>query len=349
MIEENENKKIDIRALEKDELFMKIDEIGEKTFRAKQIYSWLWEKGVESFEEMTNLSKPLREKLDEVFYMDKLDVKAKQRSKDGSIKVAFQLSDGRLVEGVLIPSTDRVTACISSQTGCKLGCTFCATGRISDLRNLTIGEIFTQVTMLNKMSEQEYGRKLANLVFMGMGEPLLNYENVVTAINRISSEDGMNFSASRITVSTIGISKFIKKLADDNVRFNLAISLHTANEEKRNRLMPYSLSDGLKNISEAIKYFHAKTGARITYEYILFKDFNDSLQDAKDFASFCKISPCKINIIEYNSVQGSGFEKSNPVKSKAFIDYMKNCNLIVNVRKSKGGDIDAACGQLANK
>ena len=259
------------------------------------------------------------------------------------------MSDGRLVEGVLIPSTDRVTACISSQTGCKLGCTFCATGRISDLRNLTIGEIFTQVTMLNKMSEQEYGRKLANLVFMGMGEPLLNYENVVTAINRISSEDGMNFSASRITVSTIGISKFIKKLADDNVRFNLAISLHTANEEKRNRLMPYSLSDGLKNISEAIKYFHAKTGARITYEYILFKDFNDSLQDAKDFASFCKISPCKINIIEYNSVQGSGFEKSNPVKSKAFIDYMKNCNLIVNVRKSKGGDIDAACGQLANK
>lgn len=349
MTEISGKQKIAIRNLDKNELIKNIESFGEKAFRAKQIYEWLWKKGVLSFSEMTNLSKELREKLEERFCIEKISVNTQQHSKDGSIKVAFELEDKRLVEGVLIPSSDRITACISSQTGCRLACEFCATGKISNLRNLTIGEIFTQVSILNIISQKEYNKSLSNLVFMGMGEPLLNYHNVITAIDRISAEDGMNFSPYRITVSTVGISKMIKKLADDNVRFNLAISLHVANQEKRNKIMPYSQSDSLENLAEAIKYFHAKTNSRITYEYILFKDFNDSINDAKEFAQFCKISPCKINIIEYNSVQGNQYQKADEHKSKAFVDYMKNCNLIVNVRKSKGGDIDAACGQLANK
>lgn len=321
---------------------------GEKVFRAKQIWQWIWQHGASDFDEMTNLSKSIRELLNTTYYFDKLISHEVQTAADGTVKTAWQLHDGEIIESVLIPGNQKYTVCVSSQVGCKLGCKFCATGTLGFKRNLTAGEIFEQVVTAKKTAETK-GVPLSNIVFMGMGEPLLNYENVMAAIGHLTANDGLAMSPYRITVSTAGIPEKIKQLADDRVRFNLAISLHSAKEVTRSSLMPINKAYSLKNIAESLKYFVEKTGIRPTFEYLLLKDINDRLDDAKALANYCKQFPVKINLIEYNNVEGSGFSHSPEKKRDEFVKFLESCNMIVNIRHSKGKDIDAACGQLAGK
>lgn len=342
-------KKIDIRQLDINELTAYFVKIGEKAFRAKQVYEWLWKKGAIDFDDMTNISLALREKMKIHFEIRFLTIEEEQKSEDRTIKSAFKLSDGSVVEGVLIPSSKRMTACISTQVGCSLSCDFCATGKLSRSRNLNADEIYDQVVRINQQSLENYGYPVSNIVYMGMGEPLLNYKNVLQSVHYITSEEGLAMSARRITISTAGIAKMIKKLGDDEVRFNLAISLHAANDEKRNKIMPINESNSLDALAEALRYFYAKTKTRITYEYIIFKGFNDELEDARELAEFCKNTPCKVNIIEYNSIDGGVYQQADPAKVDAFAKLIESRNIIVNVRRSRGKDIDAACGQLANK
>ena len=341
--------KRDIRALSDAEITSFFIENGEKPFRAKQVHEWLWKKAAHTFEEMTNLSKPTRDLLLENFTINAVSVDEMQVSEDRTIKSSFKTVDGQFVEGVLIPTASRMTACISSQIGCSLSCKFCATGRLDRLRNLNADEIFDQVVHISRQSEEQYGIPLSNIVYMGMGEPLLNYRNVVESINRITDPNGLGMSPKRITVSTAGIAKMIRKLADDKVKFNFALSLHAANEKKRNYIMPINESNNLTVLAEEMKYFYEQTGTRPTLEYIIFKDFNDSLEDAKELALFCKNFPTKINIIEYNPIDGGEFKKADIAKTDAFKSFLEERNLIVNIRRSRGKDIDAACGQLANK
>lgn len=341
--------KKDIRALSPDELKLVFEQIGEKPFRAKQVYEWLWKKSARTFDEMSNLSKATREILNENFSIHAVNVDTFQISRDRTIKNAFKLYDHMVVEGVLIPTASRMTACISSQVGCSLTCKFCATGRLERLRNLNADEMYDQVVLIKNQAEEKYQTPLSNIVYMGMGEPLLNYKNVMTSIDKITSPEGLNMSAQRITVSTAGVAKMIKKMGDDQVKFNLALSLHAANDEKRNYIMPINESNSLRELGEALKYFYDKTGTRVTYEYIVFKDFNDGIEDAKELADFCKLVPCKLNIIEYNPIEEGEFQQTSPERLKAFVDYLEGKNIIVNIRRSRGKDIDAACGQLANK
>lgn len=322
---------------------------GHPRFRAKQVYEWLWQKSATDFEHMTNLSKELRKSLSEAFFLKGLEIADRQKSSDRTIKSAFRMYDGSVVEGVLIPTASRMTACISSQIGCSLTCKFCATGKLKLLRNLDPGEIVDQVVAIRNMSESEYGIPLSNIVYMGMGEPLLNYKNVLKSIDRITSPDGLGMSPQRITVSTAGIAKMIKQLGDDKVRFNLALSLHAANEEKRSKIMPINESNSLDALAEALQYFYDKTGTRPTLEYIIFKDFNDSLQDAKDLEAFVRRVPSKVNIIEYNPIDDGEFKRATDESLNRFTAYLESKGVIVNVRRSRGRDIDAACGQLANK
>jgi 23S rRNA (adenine2503-C2)-methyltransferase len=339
----------DIRVLTLPELEDFFSSINEKGFRARQVYDWLWKKQVTAFNQMTNLSLSLRDQLAQNFNFQSLQIMTTQVSSDGTCKFGFKTSDNFIIEGVLIPAGDRATACISSQAGCALNCSFCATGKIKFRRDLTAGEIFDQVAAIEKNQKDKSDKKLSNIVLMGMGEPLLNYDNVMKAIERISSADGLGYSPSRITISTAGIARMIRRLADDKTKCNLAISLHTADNFKRDQIMPLNKSNPVKELSGAIRYFHQKTGTRITYEYLLLKDFNDTIKDARQFAEFCKISPCKINLIEYNEVKGSPFKRSTPERTKSFMEFLESRNLVVNIRKSRGADIDAACGQLAGK
>lgn len=321
---------------------------GEKAFRAKQIWQWIWQRGVTDFEEMTNLSRTTRELLRQNWYFDCLEPVHIQTATDGTTKTAWKLYDGEIIESVLIPGNQKFTVCVSSQVGCKLGCKFCATGTLGFKRNLTYGEIFNQVTAA-KIAAEAQGFPLSNIVFMGMGEPMLNYDNVLAAIERITAEDGLAMSPYRITVSTAGIPDKIRQLADDGVRFNLAVSLHAAKENVRTSLMPINKAYSLKEVADSLKYFVEKTGTRPTFEYLLLKDINDSLEDAKALAFYCRQFPIKINLIEYNNVEGSGFQHSPDKKRDEFVKYLENCNMVVNIRRSKGKDIDAACGQLAAK
>lgn len=321
---------------------------GEKAFRAKQIWQWIWQRGVNDFQEMSNLSKPIREILENAWYFDKLIPHQVQTATDGTVKTAWQLHDGEIVESVLIPGNQKFTVCVSSQAGCKLGCKFCATGTLGFKRNLTAGEIFEQVIEARKAAEAQ-GLTLSNIVFMGMGEPLLNYDQVMAAIERLTATDGLAMSPYRITVSTAGIPDKIRQLADDGVRFNLAVSLHSAKDMTRSSLMPVNKAYSLKEIAESLKYFVEKTGTRPTFEYLLLKDINDRLDDAKALANYCRQFPVKINLIEYNNVEGSGFSNSPDKNLEEFVKFLESCNMIVNVRRSKGKDIDAACGQLAGK
>ena len=341
--------KTNIRNLSFPEIQAQFEAMGEKSFRARQVYEWLWKKNAGSFEEMSNLGKALREKLEESFLIDKIILDDQQISSDRTIKCAFQVESGKVVEGVLIPTTNRTTACISSQVGCSLSCTFCATGRLKLMRNLTAGEIVDQVVYLRNQAEERYGQTLSNIVYMGMGEPLLNYKNVLRSTELLTSEEGLGISPRRITVSTAGIAKMIKKLGDDEVKFNLALSLHAANDTKRSKIMEINDTNNLETLREALEYFYERTGTRVTFEYIIFRDFNDALEDAQELAEFCKCVPCKINIIEYNPIDEGGFQQADPVKVDAFAKYLEDRNLVVNIRRSRGKDIDAACGQLANK
>lgn len=339
-----------IKSLSKEELRDFFLQHNEKPFRANQVYEWLWKKQAVSFDEMSNISNPIKELLKQHFVLNAVTIAEQQISSDKTIKNAFRLHDGKITEGVLIPSKTRMTACISSQVGCSLTCAFCATGQLERLRNIDADEIFDQVALIKKQAEEHYKTPLTNIVYMGMGEPLLNYSNVLKSVELISSEEGLGMSPKRITVSTAGIAKMIMKLGDDQVKFNLALSLHAATDEQRSKIMPINESNSLEALGEALQYFHEKTGTRITFEYIIFKYFNDSLQDARNLANFCKQVPCKINIIEYNPIDNAQFEKADSKKTDEFAQFLEEkCKLVVNVRRSRGKDIDAACGQLANK
>jgi 23S rRNA (adenine2503-C2)-methyltransferase len=341
--------KKDIRALTEAQLVDILREKGEAKFRARQIYEWLWKKSAHHFDDMSNLSKPLRDWLKENFVINAVAVSDMQVSSDRTIKCAMRLVDGNVVESVLIPTPTRMTACISSQVGCSLTCKFCATGKLKRLRNLNADEIYDQVALVKNLAESRYGQALTNIVYMGMGEPLLNYAEMIRSVDRITSPDGLNMSPSRITVSTAGIAKMIMKLGDDQVKFNLALSLHAANDEKRNHIMPINESNSLDNLEEALNYFYEKTGSRVTFEYIVFKDFNDGIQDARELADFCRKTTAKVNIIEYNPIDEGEFRQTTPERLDAFVKHLESKGIIVNVRRSRGKDIDAACGQLVNK
>ena len=343
------NKKIDIRNLALEELIAFCIEHNLSKFRAKQIWEWLWKKRIRKFEQMTSLPKEAHKLLNSHFIINTIKIHKTEKSIDGTIKYSFLLHDNLLVEGVLIASKKRLTACISSQVGCSLACTFCATGTLKLKRNLTPAEIYDQVFLLNEESTSIFGKRLSNIVYMGMGEPLLNYKSVLSSVNFITSKQGLGMSPKRITVSTAGISKMIKQLGNDMVKFNLAISLHSAVDNKRNILMPINEKINLAELRESIRYFYNKTGTRITYEYILFKGLNDKIEDAQKLVQFAKVSACKINLIEYNTVEGLNYKKSSNQTTNNFIKHLENQNLIVNLRRSKGKDIAAACGQLVNK
>lgn len=339
----------DLRKISDAELSVYLEEIGEKPFRVKQIKEWLWKKSVRSIDHMSNLSLATREKLKQDFEVRAINVDHFQKSADGTIKSAVKLYDDHLVESVLIPADDRMTACVSSQVGCSLSCKFCATGYMNRKRNLDAGEIYDQVVAVDQQARQNFNKPLSNIVYMGMGEPLLNYHNVLESIQRITSSEGLNMSPKRITVSTAGISKMIKKLADDQVKFNLALSLHAANDEKRNQIMPINQSNTLDALRKALNYFYQKTGNRITFEYILFYDFNDSIQDAIELYEFWKRVPARINIIEYNPISEANYKNADVSTLDHFTAHLTKRGVNVHVRRSKGKDIDAACGQLANK
>ncbi|CAN5176563.1 23S rRNA (adenine(2503)-C(2))-methyltransferase RlmN [soil metagenome] len=342
-------RKKDIRKLSLEELKIFLTEKGEKAFRAKQIYEWLWKKSARSFDEMTNLSLPTRELLKAHFSLNPVSVANHQVSLDQTIKSAFKLYDTHLVEGVLIPADDRMTACVSSQVGCSLTCKFCATGYMERKRNLDAAEIYDQVVLIKEQSEKEYNMPLSNIVYMGMGEPLLNYANVLKSIEHITSPEGLGMSPKRITVSTAGIAKMIRKLGDDQVKFNLALSLHAANDVKRNQIMPINESNSLEALRDALKYYFSKTKNKVTFEYIVFHNFNDSLQDAEELYQFTKHVPSKVNIIEYNPISEAAFTNTDEDKLAKFAAYLERKGVTVMVRRSRGKDIDAACGQLANK
>ncbi len=341
--------KTDVRSLTLPQLQEHMVAAGEKAFRAKQVYEWLWKKSAHSFEQMTNLSKELRVWLTERYTINNVTIATQQKSNDGTIKNAFKLYDDNIIEGVLIPTTDRMTACVSSQVGCSLTCKFCATGYMDRKRNLNADEIYDQVVLIDRQARENYEIPLSNIVYMGMGEPLLNYANVMKSIERITSPDGLGMSPQRITVSTAGVAKMIKKMADDGARFNLALSLHAANDEKRNQIMPINESNNLEVLGEALAYWYEKTGSRVTFEYIVFNHFNDEIEDARELWQFSKKLPCKINLIEYNPISNADFLNADGDKIEKFKTFLENKGLIVNIRRSRGKDIDAACGQLANK
>lgn len=331
------------------DLKLLLADLNQPAFRAQQIYDWLWAKRATSFEEMSNLSKELRQHLESNYLFKPVTVSETQISEDGTVKCAMKLHDNYVVESVLIPKDKRMTACISSQVGCSLTCKFCATGKLKRMRNLNADEIFDQVVLVNEIALKHNQLPLSNIVFMGMGEPLLNYKEVLDSINKITSPSGLGMSPKRITVSTAGVAKMIQKLGDDEVKFNLALSLHAANDNKRNEIMPINETNNLDALAEAIAYFYEKTGTRTTFEYIVFKDFNDSIEDAAELASYCKKVKSKVNIIEYNPIDNGEFKQTTSARLRVFTDYLTNNGIICNVRKSRGKDIDAACGQLANK
>lgn len=341
--------KKDIRALSKDQLKDFFVENNDKAFRGNQVYEWLWNKATHSFDAMTNLSKATRTMLDENFVINHIEVDAMQKSIDGTIKNAIKLYDGKIVESVLIPTKTRTTACVSSQVGCSLDCKFCATARLKRMRNLNADEIYDQVVAIDKQSRLYHNRKLSNIVFMGMGEPLMNYNNVLKSIEKITSDEGLGMSAKRITVSTSGIPKMIKKMADDGVKFNLAVSLHSAINEVRTKIMPFNKRFPLEELLKSLTYWYEKNKRKITYEYVVWKGVNDKKEDIDALVKFCKHVPAKVNLIEYNPIGSEEFCQASESVLENYIYELEMNKIVVNLRRSRGKDIDAACGQLANK
>jgi 23S rRNA (adenine2503-C2)-methyltransferase len=339
----------DIRKLTLDQLKEFFIEHGDKAFRAQQVHEWLWKKSAKDFDQMSNLSLPTRELLKKHFTINHIHVDNMQRSADGTIKNAVKLHDGLIVESVLIPTEKRITACVSSQVGCSLDCKFCATARLKRMRNLNPDEIYDQVAAIKEQSELFFGRPLTNIVFMGMGEPLLNYANVISAIEKITSPKGLNMAAKRLTVSTVGIAKMIIKMADDEVKFNLAVSLHSALNETRSSIMPINDTNSLEDLAEALKYWYQKRKKKVTYEYVVWDGVNDTEEHARALLKFCKVVPCKVNIIEYNPIEEGGFRQAKESALRMYQELLESNGITTRIRKSRGKDIDAACGQLANK
>src|SRR5688572_20101796 len=341
--------KRDIRKLKLDELTEFFVQHGEKPFRAKQVYEWLWNKAAKNFDQMTSLSVDLRSMLKEHFTINHIQVDHMQRSADGTIKNAVTLFDGMVVESVLIPTEKRITACVSSQVGCSLACKFCATARLKRQRNLSADEIYDQVVAIQQQCELFFGRPLTNIVFMGMGEPLLNYANVITAIDKITSQKGLGMASKRLTLSTVGIAKMIIKMADDGVKFNLAVSLHSALNHVRSSIMPINDTNSLEELGEALKYWYKKTKRKVTYEYVVWKGINDTEEHAEALLKFAKLVPCKVNLIEYNPIDDGEFQQASQEAINMYMHLLESNGITTRVRKSRGKDIDAACGQLANK
>ena len=341
--------KIDIRGLSEDQIIEFFEKKGLDSYRGRQVYEWIWRKSCYSFDEMTNISKDLRDVLDNHFVINHIQVDKIQKSFDGTIKNAVKLHDDHTVESVLIPTDDRTTACVSSQVGCSLDCKFCATSKLKRMRNLNPDEIYDQVVTINDQSKKYFNRPLSNIVYMGMGEPLMNYNNLIKSIEKISSDKGLNMSQKRIVVSTSGIPKMIKKLADENLKVNLALSLHSAIEETRNKIMPFSKKFSLDEIKDSLIYWYSKTKRKITFEYIVWKDINDSIEHIIALVNYCKSIPSKVNLIEYNSIGDQNFESANQNMINLYKDILEKNRITVTVRRSRGKDIDAACGQLANK
>jgi len=341
--------KIDIRSLTENQIIEFFLDKGFDSYRGKQVYEWIWKKSVYSFDDMTNLSKDLRVMLDTHFVINHIEVDKIQKSSDGTIKNAVKLFDDYTVESVLIPTDDRTTACVSSQVGCSLDCKFCATSKLKRMRNLNPDEIYDQVVTINNQSLKYFKRPLSNIVFMGMGEPLMNYNNLIESIEKISSDKGLNMSQKRIVVSTSGIPKMIKKLADENLKVNLALSLHSAVEKTRNQIMPFSTKFSLEDIKESLLYWYSKTKRRITFEYIVWKGINDTVEDVNALVSYCKSILSKVNLIEYNTIGDKNFISATDNIINLYKDLLEKNKITVTVRRSRGKDIDAACGQLANK
>ena len=344
-----EVKKKDIRALTKEQLRDFFVQNGDKAFRGNQVYEWLWNKSLHAFEDMTNISKQTREMLENNFVINHIKVDSMQKSNDGTIKNGIKLHDGLVVESVLIPTPKRTTACVSSQVGCSLDCKFCATARLKRMRNLNPDEIYDQVVVIDKQSRLYHNHKLTNIVFMGMGEPLMNYKNVLKSIEMITSPEGLGMSSKRITVSTSGVPKMIKKMADEEVKFNLAVSLHSAIDEVRTSIMPFNTNFPLKDLRASLEYWYEKTKRAITYEYVVWEGINDGKEDIKALVEFCKYVPCKVNLIEYNPIDDGEFQQASSSAINNYISNLEMHDITVNVRRSRGKDIDAACGQLANK
>lgn len=341
--------KRDIRKLKLEELKEFFVAQGDKPFRAQQVYDWLWMKSAKSIDQMTNISLETREMLKQHFVINHIKVDNMQRSADGTIKNAVTLHDGMVVESVLIPTEKRITACVSSQVGCSLACKFCATARLKRQRNLSPDEIYDQVVAIKEQAELFFGRPLTNIVFMGMGEPLLNYANVTSAIEKITAQKGLNMASKRITVSTVGVAKMIKKMADDQVKFNLAVSLHSALNETRSSIMPINDTNPLEELGEALQYWYQKTKNKVTYEYVVWKGINDKEADAQALLKFCKLVPSKVNLIEYNPIDDGEFQQASDQTLSMYMDLLERNGITTRIRKSRGKDIDAACGQLANK
>lgn len=340
---------IDLRALTQDEMQQVFADLGEPKYRADQVYDWLWSKGAHSVEDMHNLPKALRAKLQESFSIAPIQVSEVQRSADGTLKNAVTLEDGLVVESVLIPTDTRITACVSSQVGCNMGCHFCATARLKRMRNLSPGEIYDQVVAIQKQAQEEFGRPLTNIVFMGMGEPLANYAHVMTSIERITSPKGLGMSPKRITLSTVGLPKMIRRMAEEQVPFNLAVSLHSARDEVRSAIMPVNEASNVEDLKDALNHWYQATGKKVTFEYVVWKDLNDGPEDVQALVELCKRVPAKVNLIEYNAIDDPRFQQAAPEALTRYQRALEAIGVVCVIRRSRGKDIDAACGQLANK
>lgn len=339
----------DIRSVSLEKLNKFVENNNFPLYRSSQIFNWINKSSVKSFDDMTNLPKSLIDLLKENFKLNLSHISSKQISVDSTMKFAIKLHDKLVVESVLIPSGDRVTACVSSQVGCSLDCEFCATSKISRMRNLESYEIFDQIMLLNQQSIENYSLPISNIVFMGMGEPLLNYNNVINSISLITGKEGIEISNKKITLSTSGISKMIIKMADDNVKFNLAVSLHSAIESTRNEIMPFSKSFPINQLIKSLEYWFNKTKRKVTFEYLIWKGINDDFEHINALVKICKRVPSKVNLIEYNSIDDLRFSKADELWVNNYVNILKDNKVSVSIRRSRGKDIQAACGQLANK